>query len=97
MLDLAGAGPEIKWDAHIDLRNDTLLEPHYASVPCTAKTCMAEYAYPASLRPRNDYLWQRSPVALIGGNAVTAHEYAAIDVMLPYWMGRAAGAIPGPM
>ena len=96
MLDLAGAGAAVKWDAFVDLRNDTSLGPHYSSAPCTAKSCMAEYAYPASLRPRNDYLWQRSPVSLIGGNAATAHEYAAIDVMLPYWMGRATGAIPGP-
>ena len=40
--------------------------------------------------------WQRSPTSLVSGQADTAHEFSAIDLMLPYWMGRAAGAIPAP-
>ena len=35
-------------------------------------------------------------MGLVSGQDNTAHEFAAIDLMLPYWMGRAAGAIPAP-
>ena len=57
---------------------------------------MAVHAFPASERPPTDYQWQRSPVALDSGNDETAHEFASIDLMLPYWLGRYAGAIPPP-
>ena len=62
---------------------------------CNEK-CMAVHAFPASERAPTDYQWQRSPVSLVSGQEETAHEFSAIDLMLPYWMGRAAGVIPAP-
>ena len=96
-----------KWNRHLDLRNDTRLEPHCvvkgdrcAPVPDGAaecdKTCMAVHTILGSERAPTDYQWQRNPMDLVSGNDETAHEFSAIDLMLPYWMGRAAGAIPGP-
>src|SRR5689334_12010433 len=38
-------------------------------------------------RPNTDFLWQRSPLLLYGGGDTTV-ETAAIDYILPYWMGR---------
>ena len=43
-------------------------------------------------RPNTDFLWQRSPQLLYGGGDGTI-ETAAIDYMLPYWMGRYYGVI----
>jgi hypothetical protein len=57
---------------------------------------MAVHTIPGSERAPTDYQWQRSPVGLVSGSDETAHEFSAIDLMLPYWMGRAAEVIPGP-
>jgi hypothetical protein len=104
LLDFAGVE---KWNRHADLRNVTQLEPHCVvkglacavlpagSAECDA-SCDAVNAFPASQRAPTDYQWQRSPVQLVSGNDDTAHEFSAIDMMLPYWMGRAAGVIPAP-
>jgi len=43
-------------------------------------------------RPNTDFLWQRSPQLLYGGGDGTI-ETAAIDYLLPYWMGRFYGVI----
>ena len=43
-------------------------------------------------RPNTDFLWQRSPQLLYGGGDGTI-ETAAIDYLLPYWMGRYYGVI----
>ena len=104
LLDFATVS---KWNRHGDLRNETKLEPHCAikglrcepvpngAAACDEK-CMAVHAFPASERVPTDYQWQRSPTSLVSGQADTAHEFSAIDLMLPYWMGRAAGVIPAP-
>lgn len=47
-------------------------------------------------RPQTDFLWQRSPTLLRGGVNGVSCEYPGLDVILPYWMGRAAGVIPTP-
>ena len=104
LLDFASVS---KWNRHADLRNETKLGPHCvakglrcAPVPTGSaacdKSCMAIHAFPASERAPTDYQWQRSPTSLVSGADETAHEFSAIDLMLPYWMGRAAGAIPAP-
>jgi hypothetical protein len=46
-------------------------------------------------RPVVDFLWQRSPCRTRRGEDAP-REYPGIDVFLPYWVGRAAGAIPAP-
>jgi hypothetical protein len=43
-------------------------------------------------RPNTDFLWQRSPQLLFGGGDGTI-ETAAIDYLLPYWMGRYYGVL----
>ena len=45
-------------------------------------------------RVNTDFLWQRSPFQLRGGGAGTI-ETAAIDYILPYWMARWYGVLPG--
>jgi hypothetical protein len=45
-------------------------------------------------RPNTDFLWQRSPQLLYGGDQGLV-ETAGIDYLLPYWMGRFYGVV-GP-
>ena len=45
---------------------------------------------PVNQRVNTDFLWQRSPFLLFGGGAGLV-ETAAIDYILPYWMGRYYG------
>ncbi|HEX2717445.1 MAG TPA: hypothetical protein VHM67_07170, partial [Gemmatimonadaceae bacterium] len=49
---------------------------------------------PVNDRVNTDFLWQRSPFQLRGGGAGTI-ETAAIDYILPYWMARWYGVLPG--
>jgi len=56
---------------------------------------MATNALLARERPQTDFLWQRSPCIAVGGQE-TNMEFPGIDVFLPYWAGRLAGAIPEP-
>jgi len=51
-------------------------------------------AIPILDRVRTDFLWQRSPFLLFGGGAGTI-EGASLDYILPYWMARFYGVIPG--
>ena len=43
-------------------------------------------------RPNTDFLWQRSPQLLYGGDQGLV-ETAAIDYLLPYWMARFYGLL----
>jgi hypothetical protein len=43
-------------------------------------------------RPNTDFLWQRSPQLLFGGDQGLV-ETAGIDYLLPYWMGRYYGVL----
>jgi hypothetical protein len=43
-------------------------------------------------RPNTDFLWQRSPQLLFGGDQGLV-ETAAIDYLLPYWMARYYGVL----
>ena len=55
-----------------------------------------EFSHEALLvrqRPMSDFIWQRAPAKLPIADP-SAVEYPAIDYLLPYWMGRAAGVIP---
>ncbi|MFN2563918.1 MAG: hypothetical protein ABR499_02745, partial [Gemmatimonadaceae bacterium] len=47
---------------------------------------------PVDERVNTDFLWQRSPFLLYGGGDGTV-ETAAIDYLLPYWMGRYYGVL----
>jgi len=79
--------PDEKWLRSPDRRNDPAVEKH--------NDAMARYAlFPRDRRP-HDFLWQRSPCELSPAFD-TPIEFPGIDVFLPYWMGRAVGAIPAP-
>jgi len=54
---------------------------------------MAKHALLAHERPQSDFMWQRAPALAVGGQE-TNMEYPGIDVFLPYWAARVAGAIP---
>ena len=43
-------------------------------------------------RPNTDFLWQRSPQLLYGGDQGLV-ETAGIDYLLPYWMARFYGVL----
>lgn len=53
-----------------------------------------KYALIPSERALNDFVWQRSPTRIYDSVDVP-YEYAGLDVLLPYWMGRAYGIIDG--
>jgi hypothetical protein len=64
----------------------------------TYAACGADKAcapLPIKDRVPTDFLWQRSPFLLYGGGDGTI-ETAAIDYLLPYWMGRYYGVIAPP-
>ncbi len=54
-----------------------------------------EFALLTHDRVPSDFLWQRSP-CLRHGSWDLPVEYPGLDLLLPYWMARVAGAIPGP-
>lgn len=57
----------------------------------------AKYAQLPSERPLHDFIWQVSP-ALVkeSGRGHVPWECPPLDIIMPYWMGRMAGAIPAP-
>jgi hypothetical protein len=69
-------------DYRVDLR------PKYAA--CADNRACA--VIPVNERVNTDFLWQRSPFLLYGGGDGTV-ETAAIDYLLPYWMGRYYGVL----
>jgi len=72
-------------DDSIDLRG------RYASCGSPDRAC-APIA--VAERVRGDFLWQRSPFLLYGGDQGLI-EGAGIDYILPYWMARHYGTISG--
>jgi uncharacterized protein (TIGR03437 family) len=72
-----------KRDAYVDLSK---------TVPvCGSRACQP---VPIPLRVATDFLWQRDPLQLAGGGSGVI-ESAGVDYILPYWMGRYYGVIPG--
>lgn len=75
-----------KMERFVNLTANPAYLPHHS----------ADYAVYALLprdRPGDVYLWQRSPVKLVGGSN-NNEQYQSVDFFLPYWMGRASGTIP---
>ena len=101
MVDRALTGPEATRDAdtreslgrwlarprrdyHVDLR--TTYPPEWI---CGDRACKP---IPVDDRPPTDFLWQRSPLLLEGGNDGRVEE-PGIDYILPYWMARLYGVL----
>jgi hypothetical protein len=80
--------PPPKWARAVDLRDAPSIER-------THWTGAAEYALLPRERVPRDFIWQRSPCTLHGGTDEPL-EYPGLDFLLPYWIGRAVGAVPPP-
>jgi uncharacterized protein (TIGR03437 family) len=99
MIDRALRGPDAARDAETRMLLDQwLLRPKrdfYVDLSSTVKVCGTEACevVPVPLRPPTDFLWQRNPYQLSGGTGVI--EGAGVDYILPYWMARYYGVIPG--
>ena len=65
------------------------LRAQYRSCGAADRACSP---IPVSERVRTDFLWQRSPFLLYGGDVGTI-EGPGIDYILPYWMARYYGTI----
>ena len=101
MIDRALRGPNGKRDTDTqDFLGLWLLRSrrdYYTDVSSKYSVCgtnMACGSVAVNDRPNTDFLWQRSPQLLYGGGGGTI-ETAAIDYLLPFWMGRYFGVISG--
>src|SRR5579884_1201976 len=70
----------------------------YTDVSSQVQVCGTEACepVPVPIRPWTDFLWQRDPFQLAGGDSRSV-ENAGIDYILPYWMGRYYGLTAAPV
>ena len=100
VVDRALRGADSARDAETRLLLDQWLQrpkrDAFVDVTKTVQVCgtRACDVVPVPLRPPTDFLWQRDPFQLSGGGSGLI-EGAGIDYILPYWMGRYYGVIPG--
>jgi uncharacterized protein (TIGR03437 family) len=100
IIDRALQGPNARRDAEMrSLLDQWLVRPKrdfYVDLTKTVQICGSEACQPVPvpLRPPTDFLWQRDPFQLTGG-AKGLVENAGVDYILPYWMARYYGVIPG--
>ena len=99
MIDRALSGPNGKRDSstgkYLGLWLKRSRRDYYTDVSSQYAVCgtnMACDIVAVNDRPNTDFLWQRSPQLLYGGGDGTI-ETAAIDYLLPYWMGRYYGVL----
>jgi hypothetical protein len=57
---------------------------------------MSLYAFLTHERTVCDFIWQRPPCLMHAGYDVPIDEFPALDLILPYWIGRSCGAVPAP-
>ena len=97
VIDLALNGPNAARDREtlalldgwlLRLRRDFNVDLTHTVPVCNGQACTP---VPVWLRPNTDFLWQRSPYALSVTGGAGIIETAAIDYILPYWMGRYYG------
>lgn len=69
----------------VDQRDNPKYLPHHDATS-------AEYALLPRDRPPMTFMWQRSPVALVGGDSED-REFAAVDSFYGYWLARYSGAV----
>jgi len=72
-------------------RRDPYVDDTKVVAVCGSNACQP---VPVPIRPTTDFLWQRSPFQLTGGGTGLI-EGAGIDYILPYWMARYYGVLPG--
>jgi hypothetical protein len=82
-----GNGLDCVPEDQVTIVEQTPLGPvEYVRAGTSAKK-RANYPLPVSVRPGSDFLWQRSPFRLDGGQSATG-ESPGIDFLLPYYMLR---------
>ncbi len=100
VVDRALSGPDPLRDKETaDLLDQWLARPRRdfaVNLSTVVRVCGSEACLPIPVRLRvpTDFLWQRSPFQLSGGGTGTI-EGAGVDYLLPYWMARYYGVIPG--
>jgi hypothetical protein len=68
--------------------DDPTKPPIDCTDPAVARDeCRARRSVPVTDRPATDFLWQRPPTQLDGGESAY-HQEPGIDYLLPYWMLR---------
>lgn len=77
-----------KWVRLVDYRRDPAVAKHDAD--------FAEYAMLPHERVPDEFLWQWSAALLCRWDRSISLELPGLDVVLPYWCGRATGVIPAP-
>jgi hypothetical protein len=80
----------------VDLRGDPTIDQTLYSSPMLpgGPELLARKPVPIERRPCNDFLWQRSPFDLTGWRDSQKQQYPGIDLVAPFWIGVAAGALP---
>jgi uncharacterized protein (TIGR03437 family) len=100
MIDRALEGSDATRDAETRSLLDQWLQrskrDFFVDLTGVVPVCGKEACQPVavSLRPPTDFLWQRDPFQLTGGGSGFV-ESAGIDYILPYWMARFYGVVPG--
>ncbi len=100
IIDRALQGPDSARDAETrSLLDQWLQRPQrdfYVDLSGTVPVCgnAACQPVPVPMRPPSDFLWQRDPFQLAGGGNGFV-ESPGIDYILPYWMARYYGVLPG--
>lgn len=100
LVDRALEGANASRDAETRaLLDQWLLRPKrdaWVDLTKTVQVCFSQACFPVPvpLRPPADFIWQVTPFQLTGGGPGIV-ENAGIDYLLPYWMGRYYGVIPG--
>ncbi|MEO8127627.1 MAG: hypothetical protein ABJF23_19070 [Bryobacteraceae bacterium] len=100
LVDRALRGPDATRDAETRRLLDQWLQRQKRDVAvdlsksvtvCNGRACDP---IPVAMRPPTDFLWQRDPFQLKGGGSGLI-ESPGVDYILPYWMARYYGVIPG--
>lgn len=77
-----------KWVRLVDHRERTDIEKHDER--------NAAHAFLTHERVPDEFLWQQPPGLLYQWDRSIPLEMPGVDIFLPYWMGRVAGAVPAP-
>lgn len=85
LVDLAGPP---RWLHKVDMREDP-------DVELSENDRYVKYALLPRDRVPDAFMWQMS-ATLSHGKDDASYELPGLDLILPYWMGRAAGIIPAP-
>lgn len=82
-----GTSLECVPEDQLEIIQPTPLGEETIVVPGTSTDLRARRPLPVAQRAETDFLWQRPPTQLDGGESLT-HQFPGIDYLLPYWMLR---------